>query len=53
MNCYIVAEVGKAFGVKLEDVFRGVVPFIIALVVAVILVTFLPNLALWLPSTMR
>jgi tripartite ATP-independent transporter DctM subunit len=53
MNCYIVAEVGKAFGVKLEDVFRGVFPFIIALVIAVILVTLLPDLALWLPSTMR
>ena len=53
MNCYIVAEVGKAFGIRLEDVFRGVVPFIAALVVAVVLVTLLPDLALWLPSTMH
>ncbi|MCK4790315.1 MAG: TRAP transporter large permease [Desulfobacteraceae bacterium] len=53
MNCYIVAEVGKSFGIRIEDVFRGVFPFLIALGIAVVLVTFLPNLALWLPSTMK
>jgi len=53
MNCYIVAEVGKSFGVRLEDVFRGIAPFLVALLVAVILVTLLPSLALWLPSTMH
>lgn len=53
MNCYIVAEVGKSFGIRIEDVFRGVLPFLIALGVAVVMVTFLPDLALWLPSTMR
>ncbi len=52
MNCYIVAEVGKDFGIKLENVFFGVVPFLIALVIAVVLVTLVPSLALWLPSTM-
>jgi len=53
MNCYIVAEVSKSFGVRLEDVFKGIAPFLIALLVAVVLVTLLPNLALWLPSTMH
>jgi len=53
MNCYIVAEVGKPFGVRLEDVFRGIPPFVGALILAVILVTLLPSLALWLPSTMH
>jgi len=53
MNCYIVAEVGKLFGIRLEDVFRGIVPFLVALIGAVVLVTLLPDLALWLPSTMR
>ena len=53
MNCYIVAEVGKSFGVSLEDVFRGIGPFLVALLVAVVLVTLLPDLALWLPSTMH
>jgi len=53
MNCYIVAEVGKSYGVRLEHVFRGIIPFLVALMAAVILVTLLPNLALWLPSTMH
>jgi len=53
MNCYIVAEVGKSYGIKLEDVFRGIIPFLLALGIAVFLVTLWPSLALWLPSTMR
>jgi C4-dicarboxylate transporter DctM subunit len=53
MNCYIAAEIGKPFGVSVEDVFRGSVPFMMALFVAVALITFLPSLALWLPSTMH
>ena len=52
MNCYIVAEVGKSHGIKIEEVFKGVIPFLFALIIAVILVTFIPQLALWLPSTM-
>ncbi|MGA1865253.1 MAG: TRAP transporter large permease [bacterium] len=53
MNCYIVAEIGKSLHINLEEVFKGVVPFIIALVIAIILITLIPSLTLWLPSTMR
>jgi tripartite ATP-independent transporter DctM subunit len=52
MNCYIVAEVSKSFGIEIQEVFRGVVPFLIALLICVVLITFIPALALWLPSTM-
>jgi TRAP-type C4-dicarboxylate transport system permease large subunit len=52
MNCYIVAEVAKPLGIQIQDVFKGVIPFLIALVIAVLFVTFIPSLALWLPSTM-
>jgi len=52
MNCYIVAEVSKSFGIEIQEVFRGVIPFLIALLIAVILITLFPSLALWLPSTM-
>ena len=52
MNCYIVAEVSKSFGIEIQEVFRGVIPFLAALLIAVVLVTFIPGLALWLPSTM-
>jgi tripartite ATP-independent transporter DctM subunit len=52
MNCYIVAEVAKSFGIEIQEVFRGVIPFLIALFIAVVLITLIPDLALWLPSTM-
>jgi len=52
MNCYIVAEVAKPYGIQIQEVFRGVIPFLVALVIAVLLITFIPSLALWLPSTM-
>jgi len=52
MNCYIVAEIGKSLQIGVEDVFKGVIPFLIALVVCVVLITLIPRLALWLPSTM-
>jgi TRAP-type C4-dicarboxylate transport system permease large subunit len=53
MNCYIVAEVGKSYNVRLEQVFKGVVPFLAALFAAVLLVIIFPGLATWLPSTMK
>jgi len=53
MNCYIVAEVGKPYGIRIENVFRGIAPFLIALSLAVILITAFPSIALWLPSTMK
>ena len=53
MNCYIVAEVGKLYGIRIENVFRGIAPFLIALSFAVILITAFPSIALWLPSTMK
>jgi tripartite ATP-independent transporter DctM subunit len=52
MNCYIVAEVGKPYGIRIENVFRGITPFLIALLLTVILITLFPKIALWLPSTM-
>ena len=52
MNCYIVAEVGKPYGIRIENVFRGIWPFLIALFLTVILITSFPGIALWLPATM-
>jgi len=52
MNCYIVAEVGKPYGIRIENVFRGIMPFLIALLLTVVLITLFPKIALWLPSTM-
>ncbi|ESR27021.1 TRAP transporter large permease [Lutibaculum baratangense] len=44
---YIVSEVGK---VKFEEVALAVVPFFIPLIIALLLVTYVPGLTLWLPE---
>jgi TRAP-type C4-dicarboxylate transport system permease large subunit len=53
MNCYIVAEIGRPHGIVIGNVFRGITPFLIALLITVILITLFPSIALWLPSTMK
>jgi TRAP-type C4-dicarboxylate transport system permease large subunit len=37
-------------GTPLSEIFREVPPFILAMLAVVLLVTFLPQLALWLPT---
>lgn len=49
LNVFIVA---RATGMHTERVFRGVLPFVVALLVVALLFTFLPQIVLWLPETM-
>ena len=49
LNVFIVA---RATGMRTERVFRGVLPFVVALLVLALLFTFLPQTVLWLPETM-
>ena len=49
-NCYVLA--GTVKDIPLSKIFRGSVPFIIPLVVMIAIVTFIPELATWLPSMM-
>jgi C4-dicarboxylate transporter, DctM subunit len=51
MNLFVLTALLK--GVSLGQVFRGVWPFVAALVVALALVLEFQSLALWLPSMMR
>ncbi len=44
---YIIAGVS---GTKLEEVFKGIMPFILGYIILVILITVFPPLATWLPS---
>lgn len=39
-------------GARLQDVFREAAPFALALVVVLVLVTYVPALSLWLPNTL-
>lgn len=49
LNVFIVS---RSTGLRTEEVFRGVVPFVVALLVLVLVFTFVPDLVLWLPETM-
>jgi C4-dicarboxylate transporter DctM subunit len=49
LNIYVIQGIGKA---SLTDVSRGVVPFMILMLLALLLLWFFPDLATWLPSTM-
>lgn len=44
---YIIAGVS---GTKLEEVFKGILPFILGYVALIILITIFPSLCTWLPS---
>jgi TRAP-type C4-dicarboxylate transport system permease large subunit len=50
-NVYVVS--GVARDVPLEVIFRGVFPFLIAMVTGTLLLLPFPQLALWLPSLIR
>lgn len=50
LNIFTVAGVAK--GTPIETIFRGVMPFLLAIFVVVLLVTIFPALALYLPKMM-
>jgi len=50
VNLYVACGISK---ISLKDISRKVVPFVIASVVALMLVTYIPKLSLWLPSMMK
>jgi tripartite ATP-independent transporter DctM subunit len=50
LNVYTLAGVVK--DVPMETIFRGAVPFLIAMVAVVIIITFFPQICLFLPSMM-
>lgn len=51
VNVYVVSGVAK--DVPLEVIFKGIVPLLLALIVAVILMVIFPGIALLLPGFMR
>jgi C4-dicarboxylate transporter, DctM subunit len=50
MNVFVIK--GIARDVPLETIFRGVMPFIVAQVILILILVAFPQIALWLPSTM-
>ncbi len=51
VNAYVVSGIERS--IPLQTVFRGAMPFLIALIVACVLLTLFPSLALWLPGHVR
>ena len=50
MNCYVVQSVrGRG---SIHDVFIGVMPYLVAVLVIIALIVAVPSLALWLPAVM-
>ena len=49
MNVFVIK--GMAPDVKLSSIYAGVIPFVIAQLVLIILVFLVPGIALWLPET--
>ena len=51
VNVYVVS--GVARDVPLEVIFRGVLPFLVAIVIGTFLLVLFPQVALWLPGLVR
>ena len=49
VNLFVAGEIANA---KIEEVTRGVIPFVVAGVIVLVLVAFIPELTLWLPRTL-
>ena len=52
MNCYIVADMSEQYGISINDVFVGIIPFALMMLATVAIVVLVPSTALWLPGTM-
>lgn len=50
LGLYVISRVGK---VSFEDVVKNILPFYIPLVIALLVITYFPQLSLWLPSLLK
>lgn len=50
MNLFVACGIAK---ISMKDISRAVVPMVVAQTVALLVVTFWPDLSLWLPRFMR
>ncbi len=49
VNLYIASNISK---ISMDEVSRWVLPFFLALVVVLLLVTYIPALSFWLPNAL-
>lgn len=48
----VFALAGVAKGIPIETIFKGIIPFVGLMILAVILITIIPEIATWLPYTL-
>ena len=51
MNVFVIKGVAK--DIPLETIFKGILPFLIAMVVCLIILTIFPQIVLFLPGLMK
>ncbi|MFC1821449.1 TRAP transporter large permease [Thermodesulfobacteriota bacterium] len=51
--CYVIAETTQPFGITLEDVFKGNIPFSLLMITGMTILLLFPDIALWLPAQMK
>jgi len=47
LNLYVAANMSD---ISMERISRAVLPFLFALIIALLIVTYIPSLSLWLPT---
>lgn len=50
VNLFISCEIAK---IKLQDITKGILPFLIVLLVDLLIISFIPQLSLWLPAILK
>lgn len=51
-SLFILQGVGRPHGINFEHIVRGIIPFILILILALAIIILIPGIATWLPSTM-
>ena len=50
VNLYVACNIA---GINLKEISVKIVPYVLALIVVLLLVSFVPSLALWLPGVLK
>jgi TRAP-type C4-dicarboxylate transport system permease large subunit len=53
LNVYVVYGITKNMGATLEDIFKGVYPYLLAVLICVVLLLAFPQIALFIPELMK
>ena len=51
MNVFVIKGVAK--DIPIETIFKGIMPFLVAMIVCLIILTIFPQIVLFLPSLMK